>query len=99
MTLLPQQLTFAQLQTKWASILNVLLGNPVLASSQLSNIALTTGSNVVNHKLGRKLQGWQVARYHGSWAQIYDTQDSNSMPDLTLTLNASTGVIVDLVVW
>lgn len=88
-----------QMQTRWASLLNPLLANPTLDSSLLQNISLVTGANVINHKLGRNLQGWQTVRYHGSYAQLYDTQDTNQTPSLTLNLNASANVIVDLVVF
>ena len=99
MQLLPQQLTFPQLMTKWASILNPVLSNPILASSILPNITLSAGNNVINHKLGRNLQGWKITRMRGVFAQVYDTQDSNQTPQLTLNLNASTGVIIDLEVF
>lgn len=99
MQLLPQQLTLAQLQVKWASILNVLLGNPVLDSSFIENVSLTTGANQVNHKLGRKLQGWSIVRYKGAWAEVYDTQDTNKIPELTLNLVSSAPVTISLVVF
>lgn len=99
MTLLPQQLTYAQLQTKWASIINPLLKNPATSPLLLKNIVLTTGANSVNHKLGQNLQGWYPVRFHGNFAQLFDTQDTNQTPDLTLNLNASTGVTVDLLVF
>jgi hypothetical protein len=96
---LPQMLTFPQLQTKWASIINPLLINPVLDASLLQNVVLISGNNIVNHKLGRPLQGWYPVRFHGSYAQLYDTQDTNQTPQLTLNLNASTNVKIDLVVF
>lgn len=92
-------LTLPQLQTKWAAILNVLLSNPILDSSLIQNVALVSGNNVINHKLGRPLQGWHPVRFHGAFAQLYDTQDTNQTPQLTLNLNASTGVTIDLVVF
>lgn len=99
MQLLPQQLTFAQLQTKWASIINPLLKNPTNDASLLQNVVMISGNNVINHKLGRKLQGWIPVRYHGVYAQLYDTQDTNQTPQLTLNLNASAPVVVDLLVF
>lgn len=96
---LPQQLTLAQLMPKWASIINPFISNPVNNALILKNISLITGSNVVNHKLGRDLQGWSVIRYHNSYAQIYDTQDFNQIPNLTLNLNSSANVLVDLQVF
>lgn len=99
MTQLPKQLPPDQLQTKWASILNPLLSNPILDSSMLQNVSLAVGNNVINHKLGRKLQGWKIIRMRSVFSQIYDTQDSNEMPELTLNLNSSAAVVVDLEVF
>jgi hypothetical protein len=96
---LPQKLSMDQMQTKWASILNPILARPTLDSSMLQNVSLTNGANVINHKLGRNLQGWFPVRFHGSYAQLYDTQDTNQTPSLTLNLNASANVVVDLVVF
>jgi hypothetical protein len=96
---LPQQQTFPQLQTKWASILNPFLAKPSLQQSLIKNIALVVGNNTINHGLGRPLQGWMPARYHGAYTQLYDLQDSNQMPALTLVLNSSVAVTIDLVVF
>ena len=95
---LPKGLTFSMLQTKWASILNPLLGNPSNNASILPKISLLTGSNVVNHKLGKKLQGWSIVRQRSA-ANIYDDQDANQSPDLTLVLVSSADVVVDLQVF
>lgn len=95
---LPQQLTYPQLMTKWAAILNPFLDNPPNNSLVLKNIHLSTGSNVVNHFLGRPLQGWKPTRVRAS-ATLYDTQDTNQTPQLTLVLVASAAVVVDLEVF
>ncbi len=91
-----EQLTM--LQTRWASILGPLLANPMLSGAVLKQVSLTTGSNVVNHRLGRKLQGWFLTRKRAA-GNIYDTQDSNSMPELTLQLESSTSAVVDIYVY
>lgn len=85
----------SMMQTAWASELNPLLSNPMLAGRLLRNVALVSGDNTINHKLGRKLQGWLIVRKRAA-ADIYDKQDNNTMPDLTLVLNASTAVVVDI---
>lgn len=87
------------LQTKWATELNPILTNPVSNGLLLKGIILTTGANVINHKLGRKLQGWVVTRYIGGAASLYDTQDNNGMPQLTLNLTSSANVSVDIYVF
>lgn len=88
----------SMMQTTWASQLNPLLSNPLSNGLVLQNLQLITGSNVVNHLLGRKLQGWVIIRQRGP-ATFYDTQDGNTMPNLTLYLTSSAAVSVDLYVF
>ena len=95
---LPYGLTLSQMQTKWASILNPLLGNPVNNGSILKNVSLKSGSNTINTMLGRPLQGWSVVRQRGA-AEIYDDQDANQSPNLTLVLVSNAAVSVDLLVF
>lgn len=89
----------ALLQTKWASQLNPLLSNPISNGILLKSVILATGANVVNHKLGRKPQGWIITRYNGGTANLYDTQDNNQTPALTLNLTSSSAVSVDIYVF
>jgi hypothetical protein len=86
------------MQTVWASAINPVLANPVANGIILKSVSLTTGANTVNHLLGRKLQGWILTRVRSS-ATIYDTQDSNTRPELTLQLTASGNVTVDIYVF
>jgi hypothetical protein len=86
------------LQNVWSSLINPFLNAAELNTVLLKNIALTSGSNSVNHRLGRKLQGWYIVRQRAS-ASVYDEQDNNQNPDLTLTLVSSANVTVDLVVF
>lgn len=88
--------TFAR--TKWASELNPLLAAPQNNSSILRSVSLVVGANVVNHLLGRPLQGWKIVRQRAA-ASIYDTQDSNQTPALTLQLTSSAAVSVDIEVF
>lgn len=68
-------------------------------STILTNVSLSASStNVVNHTLNRKLSGWQVIRQRAQ-SQIWDDQDNNTSPNLTLLLNVSNDVVVDLLVW
>lgn len=83
------------LQDRWKAILDTLLTNPSLQSNLLHAVTLTSGSNTINHKLGRTLIGWRIVRLRGS-ATIYDTQDNNPQPDLTLQLTSSADVSIDL---
>lgn len=86
------------LQTKWSSAINPVINQPWNSGVILKSVVLATGSNTINHKLGRALQGWVVIRMRSS-ATVYDTQDSNTMPALTLKLTASANVTVDLLVF
>lgn len=95
---LSTNLPFAQMLTKWASALNPLLANPVNSGSVLKNVQLSTGVNSIPHLLGVELQGWFIVRQRAA-ASIYDTQDQNQMPQLTLKLVSSAPVSVDLVVF
>lgn len=86
------------LQTTWSSALNPLLSNSANQTLVLPNVALTVGSNVINHRLGKNLTGWSIIRQRGP-ASIWDLQDTNSMPTLTLILETDTAVTVDIEVW
>jgi hypothetical protein len=86
------------LQTTWAQKLDPVLENQLINGLLLQSIYLTIGDNVINHMLGRKLTGWIITRKRSN-SNIYDTQDNNPVPKLTLTLNASANCIVDLYVY
>lgn len=96
--MLPQKLDLAKMQTIWASQLDPIISNPTVNNIVLKSITLTTGTNVINHKLGRVLQGWKPTRIRAS-ATFYDLQDSNQTPQLTLILVSSANVIIDLEVF
>lgn len=74
------------------------LANPSLNSSILANVSLVNGSTTINHGLGRPLQGWRIVRINGS-ASVYDTQNNNPQPALTLLLTSSAAVEVSLEVF
>lgn len=88
----------SMLQTTWGSQLNPLLAAPLNNGLMLENVILASGANVINHKLGRKLKGWLITRIRAS-ATIYDTQDTNQRPNLTLNLTSSANVTVDIFVF
>ena len=89
---------FLQLQTRWAAIINPYLSEAFLNGQLLTKVALVTGSNTISHKLGRPLQGWVPVRIRAS-ATFYDTQDTNTTPEITLQLHSSANVTVDLYVF
>lgn len=96
--MLPQRLNLPMMQTEWAQQLDPIIANPTVDNLILKNVSLVTGTNVINHKLGRTLQGWNPVRVRAN-ATIYDQQDTNQTPQLTLILVASAPVVVDLVVF
>lgn len=93
--MLPQGLNLSQTQNTWATQLDPIIINPLVKGQLLTEVSLISGANVVNHKLGRKLQGWFIVGINGA-AQIYDTQASNQMPQLTLNLTSNAAVLVNL---
>lgn len=92
---LPQRLPLPLMQTQWASQIEPVLNAPIVNGILLQNQVLTSGTNSINHKLGRKLIGWVPVRVRAS-ATLFDTQDSNQTPQLTLQLTASADVVVDI---
>lgn len=96
--MLPQKLPLDLMQTQWAQELNPLLKQPLNQGLLLQGVSLASGANVINHLLGRKLQGWFLTRLRSS-VTIYDTQDLNPNPSQTLSLVSSGAVKVDLFVF
>ena len=96
--MLPQQLDWPKAQTAWASEINPVLSNALVQGVLLKSVKLSSGSNVINHGLGRVLQGWIPVRIRAS-ATMYDTQDANPSPGLTLQLTVSAAVTVDIYVF
>lgn len=86
------------MQTRWASILNPVLSNELLNGHVLENVELISGVNVINHQLGRPLQGWLLVRQRAA-GTVYDQQDSAAFPTLNLVLNASAPMKVNIYVF
>ncbi len=86
------KLSLDQMQTKWASVLNPLLANPLNNVLILENIALNSGTTVVNHLLGKTQQGWFLTDIQGS-STVYRSAPFNK---LTLTLHSSSAVTVNI---
>ena len=95
---LPLQQPLPLMQTSWSSMLNPILNLPIINGVLIKNVSLIAANNPtqVNHRLGRKLVGWQLSRQRNVPAQVYDTQDSNTIPDLTLLLNTTADIVVDI---
>ena len=97
MVKLPRQLPLDQLQSKWASVIDPVLANPICNGIQLTDVTLSIGVNTINHKLGRKLNGYIITGMHGAYSQIYDS--TSTMPTLTLILNSSAATSVSIYVY
>lgn len=98
MAILPQKLSLEQLMTKWAALLDPILKNPATDPVLIQNVVLATGTNLVDHRLGKKLTGWQVVGVNAP-VTIYDTQATNPHPDRTLRLVSSGAATVSLLVF
>lgn len=83
------------LQTRWKSILDPILANPIATASTLTNIGLVVGNNSIPHLLDRKMQGWMISDINAA-ASIYRSQPFNAS---TITLNSSAVCIINLVVF
>lgn len=86
---------FQMLQTRWASILNPVLSNPVTNPILLTNITLSTGANVINHTLGKMQQGWIITDINAA-VTVYRSATFN---DKTLTLTSSGNATINLLVY
>lgn len=78
--------------------LNPVFSMPLMGGNLLTNQTLTTGSNSINTGLSRELTGWIIVRQRAA-AAIYDTQDTNKTPTMTLQLTSSAPVVLDLYVF
>lgn len=83
---------FQLMQSKWSSQINPVLSNPIMNGSKLDNITLTTGVNVINHKLSKLMQGWFITDITGA-VTVFRSQPFN---DKTLVLTASGGCTISL---
>lgn len=94
--LLPLQQTtlkdLSLLQTKWKSILDPVLANPLFNILILQNVSLLSGNNSIPHLLQQKQQGWIITDIQGA-ATIYRNGPFN---DLYLYLNSSADVICNI---
>jgi len=86
------------MQTSWASKINPVLLSPPNNSLILKQVQLVIGQNAINHRLGQRLQGWNIVRKRAA-ADIYDTQDANPNPTLTLWLVSDANVVCDIEVF
>jgi hypothetical protein len=89
---LPLKLTLDLMQTRWASILNPFIKNPLNDVQIIENVQLKNGATTINHLLGRMQQGWFIVDINGA-ATIYRSQPLNTK---TLTLTSNAAVMVNI---
>lgn len=90
--------TVNRVQDQNLRILNPIINNPIIQGQTLPNIVLNSGSNNVNHGLGRALQGWFVVGISAP-ATIVDEQATNTLPTKWLVLSSSAGTTCSLYVY
>lgn len=95
---LPQQLNINDMQNRWSSMIEPTLNRPTNQANILEKIDLKIGTNTISHRLGKRLTGWYTTRVKGP-AVIYDNQDMNNTPDLTLILISDSEVTINLAVF
>ena len=78
-------LQFMLHQTKWKAALDPVLSSPLPQGSLIEGVSLISGTNTINHLLGRMMQGWFIVDID-SGALVYRSQPFNK---LTLTLTSS----------
>ncbi len=88
-------LALSLMQSKWSTELEPLLSNPVLLGNNLKEINLINGVTIINHRLGRKMQGWVLTDVDG-FASIYRSAPFNA---LTLALTSNAAVTVNIYVF
>lgn len=68
----------------------------ILDGQLLKDVILKTGSvNTINHKLGRNLVGY-IVTMQDAQSNLWSTQASNKLPNLTLYLSCSADVTLSL---
>lgn len=86
------------IQDNVSNILDPYSSKEILQGQLLQNVSLSSGTNNIPHKLERALIGWFIVRQRAA-GTVYDTQDTNSVPNLFLRLIASADMSVDIYVF
>lgn len=97
MAQLPLKLELPQMQIQWASALNPVIANPITNGLQLTGVKLISGTTVINHMLGRNMQGWFPTDLDAA-ATIYKPKTS-PFNGKTLTLISNAAVTISLWVY
>ena len=84
-----------ELQYRLSTVLRPVTKAPILDGVLLEDIALSTSSTDVPHKLGRAARGYIPVKMNAS-ANVYDEESSNGDKENFLKLKASASVTVNL---
>lgn len=84
-----------KMQENVSKALQPFVNSPIADGVLLESVALINGVTEINHKLGRAPRGWLIVRQRAS-ASIWDVQDENTRPKLTLKLQSNAAVICDI---
>lgn len=87
-----------QIQDNLQDVLNDLVKTQILNNLIIKNVELASGTNTVNHKLGRKPQGYIIIRKDSN-VSIWDNQTTNTTIERTLELQSSGTCNVDILVF
>lgn len=82
---LPKNLTWGMAQSQWPQVIDPVVNNQLNQGQLIGPIALISGTNVINHKLGRNQLGWIITDQDAA-SSIYRNAVFNN---LTLSLSSS----------
>ena len=91
---LPLKLDLPKMQVQWAAALNPVLSNLIVNGLLLSNVAIASGTTVINHMLARNMLGWMITDIQGA-ATIY-RPNTTPFNDKTLTLVSNAAVTANI---
>ena len=91
---LSSKLSWELANPKWAASLNPVLAIPQ-NSGQIITCNLVTGANIINHGLGRMMQGWSITDINAA-VTVYRSAPFNNS---TITLTSSGAATISLEVF
>ena len=96
-TLVLSDRELTRLQDNVDRVLNPLVGLPLIQGQLLTGVALQSAVTTnVQHKLGRRLQGWCVADINANATVWRDAAATNPSPNAILQLKCSADCTVSL---
>lgn len=96
-TISPESYELDKVQRNVNDWTNQLTTNPLLSGTLIENITITTGNNVINHKLNRNIRGWIVTDTDSN-ITLYKAS-TQTIPTRTLTLVSSGNGTVSLYIF